>query len=227
MKQKQWKESPWISSLKLVKSLPFEDGIFNAVYRAVLLRNVEFCKVITIEDRSSCIRTTNKFIHQAIFVAFGINNEEISVKELIKNIKNDYDLEKEYYFFYIVYQELVRRNNPSSYQILKELRGCDFQEPFKSLFKSFDSKLAWDFLLFDLAHQELNEDVFKEMWFRYKNSLLDCPPNKYSEFVFRQYLKKGVEGKTLTKNKKKQALYSLIIERAEKRYLHKEIFLPV
>jgi len=227
MKQKQWKESPWISSLKLVKSLPFEDGIFNAVYRAVLLRNVEFCKVITIEDRASCIRMTNKFIHQAIFVAFGINNEEISVKELIKNIKNDYDLEKEYYFFYIIYQELVRRNNPSSYQILIELRGCDFQEPFKSLFKSFDSKLAWDFLLFDLAHQELNEDIFKKMWFRYKDSLLDCPPNKYSEFVFRQYLKKGVEGKTLTKNKKKQALYSLIIERAEKRYLHKEIFLPV
>ena len=227
MKQKQWKESPWISSLKLVKSLPFEDGIFNAVYRAVLLRNVEFCKVITIEDRASCIRMTNKFIHQAIFIAFGINNEEISVKELIKNIKNDYDLEKEYYFFYIVYQELIRRNNPCFYPLLKELRGCEFQEPFKSLFKSFDSKLAWDFLLFDLAHQELNEDIFKEMWFRYKDSLLDCPPNKYSEFVFRQYLKKGVEGKTLTKNKKKQALYSLIIERAEKRYLHKEIFLPV
>ncbi|MDB2485146.1 hypothetical protein N9W98_00645 [bacterium] len=227
MKQKQWQESPWISNLKLVKNLPFEDGIFNAVYRSVLLRNVEFCKVITIEDRASCIRMTNKFIHQALFIAFGINNEEISIKELIKNIKNDYDLEKEYYFFYIVYQELVRRNNPSSYQILKELRGCDFQEPFKSLFKSFDSKLAWDFLLFDLAHQELNEDIFKEMWFRYKDSLLDCPPNKYSEFVFRQYLKKGVEGKTLTKNKKKQALYSLIIERAEKRYLHKEIFLPV
>jgi hypothetical protein len=227
MKQKDWKESPWISSLKLAKSLPFEDGIFNAVYRAVLLRNVEFCKVITIKDRASCIRMTNKFIHQAIMIAFGINNKEISIKELIKNIKSDYDQEKEYYFFYIVYQELVRRNNPSSYQILIELRGCDFQEPFKSLFKSFDSKLAWDFLLFDLAHQELNEDIFKEMWFRYKDSLLDCPPNKYSEFVFRQYLKKGVEGKTLTKNKKKQALYSLIIERAEKRYLHKEIFLPV
>jgi hypothetical protein len=227
MKQKQWKESPWVSSLKLVKSMPFEDGIFNAVYRAVLLRNVEFCKVITIEDKASCVRMTNKFIHQAIFIAFGINNEEISVKELIKNIKNDYDLEKEYYFFYIVYQELIRRNNPSSYQILKELRICDFQEPFKSLFESFDSKLAWDFLLFDLAHQELNEDMFKEMWFRYKDSLLNCPPNKYSEFVFRQYLKKGGKGENLTKNNKKQALYSLIIERAEKRYLHKEIFLPV
>ena len=227
MKQKQWKESPWISSLKLVKSLPFEDGIFNAVYRAVLLRNVEFCKVITIEDRASCIRMTNKFIHQAIMIAFGINNKEISIKELIKNIKNEYDLEKEYYFFYIVYQELIRRNNSSSNQLLNDLRGYEFQEPFKSLFKSFDSKLAWDFLLFDLAHQELNEDMFKEMWFRYKDSLLDCPPNKYSEFVFRQYLKKGGKGKTLTKNKKKQALYSLIIERAEKRYLHKEIFLRV
>ena len=227
MKQKRWKESPWISGLKLVKSLPFEDGVFNSIYRTVLLRNVEFCKVITIEDRASCIRMTNKFIHQAIFIAFGINNEEISVKELIKNIKNDYGIEKEYYFFYIVYQELLRRNNPSSYQLLMELRGCEFQEPFQSLFQSFDSKLAWDFLLFDLSHQDLNEDMFKEMWLRYKDSLLDCPPNKYSEFVFSQYLKGAEKGRNLTKNNKQQALYSLIIERAEKRYLHKEIFIPV
>ena len=227
MKPKQWKQSPWISSLKLAKSLPFEDGIFNAVYRAVLLRNVEFCKVITIEDRVSCIRMTNKFIHQAIMIAFGINNKEISIKELIKNIKNDYDLEKEYYFFYIVYQELIRRNNPCFYPLLKELRGCEFQEPFKSLFKSFDSKLAWDFLLFDLAHQELSEDMFKEMWFRYKDSLLNCSSKKYSEFVFSQYLKEANNGSDLTNNNKKQGVYSLILERAEKRYLHKEIFLPV
>ncbi len=227
MKQKQWQESPWISSLKLVKSLPFEDGIFNAIYRAVLLRNVEFCKVITIEDRATCIRMTNKFIHQAIFIAYGINNEEISINELIKNIKNDYDLEKEYYFFYIVYQELVRRNNSSSYLILKELKECGFQEPFKSLFKSFEAKLAWDFLLFDLAHQELNEDMFNEMWVRYKDSLLNCPPNKYSEFVFKQYLKDAKELRDLTKINNKNSLYSLIIERAEKRYIHKEIFLPV
>ena len=227
MKQKQWKESPWISSLKLVKSLPFEDGIFNAVYRAVLLRNVEFCKVITIKDRASCIRMTNKFIHQAIMIAFGINNKEISIKELIKNIKSDYNQEKEYYFFYIVYQELLRRNNPNSYQILKELRGYDFQEPFKSLFKSFDSKLAWDFLLFDLAHQELSEDMFKEMWFRYKDSLLNCSSKKYSEFVFSQYLKEANNGSDLTNNNKKQGVYSLILERAEKRYLHKDVFLPV
>lgn len=227
MKQKQWQESPWISSLKLVKSLPFEDGIFNAIYRAVLLRNVEFCKVITIEDRATCIRMTNKFIHQAIFIAYGINNEEISINELIKNIKNDYDLEKEYYFFYIVYQELVRRNNSSSYLILKELKECGFQEPFKSLFKSFEAKLAWDFLLFDLAHQELNEDMFNEMWVRYKDSLLNCPPNKYSDFVFKQYLKDAKELRDLTKINNKNSLYSLIIERAEKRYIHKEIFLPV
>ena len=169
MIQKKWKESPWLGSLMLVKRLPFEDGIFNSIYRAVLLRNVEFCKVITNEDRASCIRMTNKFIHQAIFVAFGVNNEEISIKELVKNIKNDYEPEKEFYFFYIVYNELIRRNNPNSYQLLKELRGCKFQEPFKSLFRSFEAKLAWDFLLFDLAHQELNENMFIEMWFRYKD----------------------------------------------------------
>ena len=129
MKQKNWKESPWISSLKLEKKLPFEDGVFNSIYRAVLLRNVEFCKVITIEDRVSCVRMTNKFIHQAIFVAFGINNEEISIKELINNIKNDNDLEKEYYFFYIVYQELFRRNNPISNTLLKLLRVYKFKDP--------------------------------------------------------------------------------------------------
>ena len=227
MKQKQWKESPWISSLKLKKNLPFEDGVFNSIYRAVLLRNVEFCKVITIEDRASCVRMTNKFIHQAIFIAFGINNKEISIKELIENIKKDYDLEKEYYFFYIVYQELIRRNNPSSNQLLKELRGYEFKDPFKSLFKSFDSKLAWDFLLFDLAHQELNENMFIEMWFRYSGVLLDCNSNKFSEFVFGQYLRGAEKVMDLAKNSKKQDIYSLILERAEKRYLYKEVFIPV
>ena len=227
MKQKQWKESPWISSLKLKKNLPFEDGVFNSIYRAVLLRNVEFCKVITIEDRASCVRMTNKFIHQAIFIAFGINNKELSIKELIENIKKDYDLEKEYYFFYIVYQELIRRNNPSSNQLLKELRGYEFKDPFKSLFKSFDSKLAWDFLLFDLAHQELNENMFIEMWFRYSGVLLDCNSNKFSEFVFGQYLRGAEKVMDLAKNSKKQDIYSLILERAEKRYLYKEVFIPV
>ena len=227
MKQKQWKESPWISSLKLKKNLPFEDGVFNSIYRAVLLKNVEFCKVITIEDRASCVRMTNKFIHQAIFIAFGINNKELSIKELIENIKKDYDLEKEYYFFYIVYQELIRRNNPSSNQLLKELRGYEFKDPFKSLFKSFDSKLAWDFLLFDLAHQELNENMFIEMWFRYSGVLLDCNSNKFSEFVFGQYLRGAEKVMDLAKNSKKQDIYSLILERAEKRYLYKEVFIPV
>lgn len=224
MEQKDWKESAWISSLKLKKTLPFEDGFFNSIYRDVLLRNVEFCKVITIEDRASCIRMTNRFIPQAIFVAFGIDNREVSVKDLINNIKNDYDLEKEYYFLYIVYQELIRRNNPGSKNLLKELRVCKFKEPFKSLFKNFDSKLAWDFLLFDLARQGLNEDVFKEMWFRYKNSLLDCQLNKYLEFVFKQYLKEAEQKKDFTKSKEKQGVYSLILERAERRYLNKEIF---
>jgi hypothetical protein len=227
MKQKDWKESPWIRSLKLEKKPPFEDGVFNSIYRAVLLRNIEFCKVVTIDDRASCVRMTNKFIHQAIFIAFGINNKEISIKELIKNIKNDYDLEKEYYFFYIVYQELIRRNNLGYNHLLKELRSYEFKEPFKTIFKSLDRKLAWDFLLFDLAHQGLNEDMFKEMWFRYKGSLLDCQPNEYSKFIFKHYLKEGDKKTVFTKNNKNQNVYSLILERAEKRYLDKEIFKAV
>ena len=224
MTQKDWQESPWLSSLKLKKNLPFEDGIFNTVYRAVLLKNVEFCKVITIEDRASCVRMTNKFIHQAIFTAFGVDNDEFSIKDVLKNIRKDYDQEKSYYFFYILYQELVRRNNPLSNTLLKELRGFEFKESFKTIFKSFDRKLAWDFLLFDLAHQDLKEDMFKEMWFRYKGSLIDCRANKYSEFVYKQYLKGENNTIDLTKNDSKKNVYSLILERAEERYKYKEIF---
>ena len=224
MTQKDWKESPWLSSLKLKKNLPFEDGVFNTVYRAVLLKNVEFCKVITIEDRATCVRMTNKFIHQAIFTAFGVDNDEFSIKDVLKNIRKDYDQEKSYYFFYILYQELVRRNNPLSNTLLKELRGYEFKESFKTIFKSFDRKLAWDFLLFDLAHQGLKEDMFKEMWFRYKGPLIDCRANKYSEFVYKQYLKGENNTIDLTKNDSKKNVYSLILERAEKRYKYKEIF---
>ena len=79
-------------------------------------------------------------------------------------------------------------------------------------------------MLFDLAHQGLNEDVFKEMWFRYKGSLLDCKANKYLEFIFKQYLKEAEPKRDFKKNKKKQGVYSFILERAEKRYLNKEIF---
>ena len=224
MTHKKWKESPWIGSLKLLKRLPFEDGVFNSIYRAVLLRNVEFCKVITNEDRASCIRMTNKFIYQAIFVAFGVNNEEISIKELVKNIKNDYDLEKEFYFFYIVYNELIRRNNTISYQLLKELRACKFQEPFKSLFRSFEAKLAWDFLLFDLAHQKLNENMFAILWFRYRKSLLKCRAKEYREFVYKEYLK-DIKNKTeFTRRKPEKDVYTSIIQRAERRYSDTEIF---
>jgi hypothetical protein len=65
------------------------------------------------------------------------------------------------------------------------------------------------------------------MWFRYKGSLLNCPSNKYSDFIFRQYLKNTNNRVDLTKNKEKQTFYSLILERAEKRYLNEEIFKAV
>ena len=181
MKQKDWEESLWIKNLNLVTTLPFEDGVFSDVYRSVLLRNVEFCEVVTVEDRVSCIRMTNKFIRQAIFTAFGIHNKEVSIIAVLKNILNDYDKEKSYYFFYIVYQELLRRNNPLAGVVLSELRIYEFISPFKN----FDSKLAWDFLLLDLAHQGLNEDMFNEMWFRYKETLFQCESNVFSGFVYK------------------------------------------
>ena len=71
---KEWKESTWLKDLKIKAALPFEDTAFTTYYRAVLLRNVQFCEVVTIEDRVACVRMTNKFIYQAIETAFGIHN---------------------------------------------------------------------------------------------------------------------------------------------------------
>ena len=109
MIQKKCKESPWLGSLKLVKRLPFEDTAFTTYYRAIFLRNVQFCEVVTIEDRVACVRMTNKFIYQAIETAFGIHNGEIDVNDVLKNISVEFDEEKAFYFFYIVYKELFRR----------------------------------------------------------------------------------------------------------------------
>ena len=224
MKQKDWEESLWIKNLKLVTNLPFEDGVFSDVYRSVLLRNVEFCEVVTVEDRVSCVRMTNKFIHQAIFTAFGIHNKEVSIIDVLKNIVNDYDKEKSYYFFYIVYQELLRRNNPLAGVVLSELRLYEFISPFKNVFKNFDSKLAWDFLLLDLAHQGLNEDMFNEMWFRYEGTLLQCESNVFSGFVYKHYLKELKDPINLIKYNPPKKIYSFILKRAEERYKNKELF---
>ena len=220
MKQKDWEESFWIKNLKLVTTLPFEDGVFGDVYRSVLLRNVEFCEVVTVEDRVSCVRMTNKFIHQAIFTAFGVHNKEVSIIAVLKNILNDYDKEKSYYFFYIVYQELLRRNNPLAGVVLSELRIYEFI----STFKNFDSKLAWDFLLLDLAHQGLNEDMFNEMWFRYKETLFQCESNVFSGFVYKHYLKEFKDPINLIKYNPPKKIYSFILKRAEERYKNKELF---
>jgi hypothetical protein len=224
MKQKDWEESLWIKNLNLVTTLPFEDWVFSDVYRSVLLRNVEFCEVVTVEDRVSCIRMTNKFIRQAIFTAFGIHNKEVSIIDVLKNILNDYDKEKSYYFFYIVYQELLRRNNPLASVVLSELRIYEFIDPFKIVFKNFDSKLAWDFLLLDLAHQGLNEDMFNEMWFRYEGTLLQCESNVFSGFVYKHYLKELKDPINLIKYNPKKKIYSFILKRAEERYKNKELF---
>ena len=224
MKQKDWEESLWIKNLKLVTTLPFEDGVFGDVYRSVLLRNVEFCEVVTVEDRVSCVRMTNKFIHQAIFTAFGVHNKEVSIIAVLKNILNDYDKEKSYYFFYIVYQELLRRNNPLAGVVLSELRIYEFISPFKNVFKNFDSKLAWDFLLLDLAHQGLNEDMFNEMWFRYKETLFQCESNVFSGFVYKHYLKEFKDPINLIKYNPPKKIYSFILKRAEERYKNKELF---
>lgn len=225
MKQStKWEESTWLKDLKIKAALPFEDTAFTIYYRAVLLRNVQFCEVVTIEDRVACVRMTNKFIYQAIETAFGIHNGEVDVNDVLKNISVEYDEEKAFYFFYIVYKELFRRNNPKSHKVLNKVRLYEFKEPFKSIFKDFDCKLAWDFILLDLVTQDLTKNMFAILWFRYRKSLLKCRAKEYREFVYKEYLK-DIKNKTeFTRRKPEKDVYTSIIQRAERRYSDTEIF---
>ena len=184
---KEWKESTWLKNVEIKTALPFEHSVFTTYYRAVLLRNVQFCKVVTVEDRVACVRMTNKFIYQAIIIAYGIHNEEVEVNDVLKNIVVEYDEEKAFYFFYIVYKELSRRNNPKHLNVLNKVRLYEFKEPFKSIFKDFDCKLAWDFILLDLVTQGLTKNMFAILWFRYRKTLLKCRAKEYREFIYKEY----------------------------------------
>ncbi len=225
MKQStKWEESTWLKDLKINAALPFEDTIFTTYYRFVLLRNVQFCEVVTIEDRVACVRMTNKFIYQAIETAFGIHNGEVDVNDVLKNISVEYDEEKAFYFFNIIYKELFRRNNPKSHRVLNKLKLYEFKEPFKSIFKDFDCKLAWDFILLDLVTQDLTKNMFAILWFRYRKSLLKCRAKEYREFVYKEYLK-DIKNKTeFTSRKPEKDVYTSMIQRAERRYSDTEIF---
>ena len=167
---------------------------------------------------------TNKFIYQAIETAFGIHNGEVDVNYVLKNISVEYDEEKAFYFFYIVYKELFRRNNPKSHKVLNKVRLYEFKEPFKSIFKDFDCKLAWDFILLDLVTQHLTKNMFAILWFRYRKSLLKCRAKEYREFVYKEYLK-DIKNKTeFTRRKPEKDVYTSMIQRAERRYSDTEIF---
>ena len=221
---KEWKESTWLKNVEIKTALPFEHSVFTTYYRAVLLRNVQFCKVVTVEDRVACVRMTNKFIYQAIIIAYGIHNEEVEVNDVLKNIVVEYDEEKAFYFFYIVYKELSRRNNPKHLNVLNKVRLYEFKEPFKSIFKDFDCKLAWDFILLDLVTQGLTKNMFAILWFRYRKTLLKCRAKEYREFIYKEYLKEVKNKTEFTRRKPEKDVYTSMIQRAEKRHYDKEIF---
>ena len=128
MKQENWVESQWLKSVELKKKLPFEDTAFIELYRSILLRNVEFCKVVTLEYKQSFVRMTNKFIHQAVSSAFGVQNKEINIHVLSKKIAENYSEEKSYYFFHIIFKELYSRKNSDYIVVLYSLRKYNFPE---------------------------------------------------------------------------------------------------
>ena len=107
---------------------------------------------------------------------------------------------------------------------MNKVRLYEFKEPFKSIFKDFDCKLAWDFILLDLVTQDLTKNMFAILWFRYRKSLLKCRAKEYREFVYKEYLK-DIKNKTeFTRRKPEKDVYTSMIQRAERRYSDTEIF---
>ena len=224
MKEEEWKETNWLDNIKPVKNLPFEDGVFNAYYRSILLRNVEFCKVVTDEDRVTCVNMTNKFIQKALNTAFYIHTNQVDVQDVLTNVDVEYDQEKSYYFLYIIYRELYRRDNPIASTVLTKVRLYEFIEPYKSIFYDFDCKMAWDFLLSYFSQEKFTKNQFGIMWFRYRKILVKCTAKEYEAFVYNLYLK-DVKNKTgFTRSRPEKDSYTTIHQRAERKYHNPEIF---
>ncbi len=203
----------------------FEDGIFISFYRLILLRNVDFCEVITDKDRIMCISMTNKFVQRAINDAYAVHLSFIDSKELIVESNQLYDTEKKYYYLYIIYRELLRRKNKYAVDFLKAVKASSFKDSSVDIFISFNHKIAWDFLLTFLAQKELNQKVFSLMWHRYRQQLLNANSQKYSEFIYDKYLKEIADqtnlGQITSINNNE---YITILEIAEKSYFDYEIF---
>jgi hypothetical protein len=224
MKEEEWKETNWLDNIKPVKNLPFEDGVFNAYYRAILLRNVEFCKVVTDEDRVTCVNMTNKFIQKALNTAFYIHTNQVDVQDVLTNVDVEYDQEKLFYFLYIVYKELFRRDNPIASTVLTKVRLNEIEEPSKEVFYDFDCKNAWDYLLSNFHLEEFNKNMFSVMWFKYRKRLIKCKANKYEAFVYNLYLKDVKNKSDFTRRRPEKDEYTTRLQRAERGYIDKNIF---
>ena len=208
----------------LKNKLPFEDGVFIAYYRNILLRNVAFCEINNAEDLVKCTQLTNKFILNALNAAFGIHTGQIRTDDVLKNIDLEEDEEKAFNFLYIVYRELFRKSNPISNTLLTKVRLYEFKEPEKTVFFDFDCKLAWDYLLSYFAQKKFTTNLFAIMWFRYKKSLIKSKAIEYEDFVYNLYLRDLNNNIVLTRKKPGKDVYSAILKRAEKGYFNKEIF---
>ena len=208
----------------LENKLPFEDGVFIAYYRNILLRNVAFCEINNAEDLVKCNQLTNKFILNALNAAFGIHTCQIRTDDVLKNIDLEKDEGKAFNFLYIVYRELFRKSNPISNTLLTKVRLYEFKEPEKTVFFDFDCKLAWDYLLSYFAQEKFTTNLFAIMWFRYKKSLIKCKAIEYEDFVYNLYLRDLNNKIVLTRKKPEKDVYSAILKRAEKGYFKKEIF---
>jgi len=208
----------------LEKKLPFEDGVFIAYYRNILLRNVAFCEINNDEDLVKCTLLTNKFILNALNAAFGIHTGQIRTDDVLKNIDLEKDEEKAFNFLYIVYRELFRKSNPISNTLLIKVRLYEFKDPEKTVFFDFDCKLAWDYLLSYFAQEKFTTNLFAIMWIRYRKSLIKCKANEYEDFVYNLYLRDFENKIILTRKNPEKDVYSAILKRAEKSYFKKEIF---
>lgn len=208
----------------VLSKLPFEDGIFISLYSNILLRPIPFCNADNHKNKKKYTPNAFKFSQLAIQSAYAIYLDELIPSQIVKEVHQNYNNEKSAYYFYIIYLELSRRNNPIASQFLKLVKASHYPSLFDKIFKTFEHKLAWDYVLIFLVNEECSIELFMFLWNRYRDTLLICKKKSYNNFISKQYFDKGEKNLEFTDLINTDSHLEFIVNRAEKTYFDIKLF---
>jgi hypothetical protein len=208
----------------VLSKLPFEDGIFISLYSIIILRPILFCDAYNQKNKKKYTANKFKFSQSAIQSAYAIYLDELTPSQIVQEVHQNYNNEKSGYYFYIIYLELSRRKNRIASQFLKLVKASRYPSLFNKIFKTFEHKLAWDYVLIFLVNEEFSIELFTFLWNRYRDTLLICKKKSYNNFISKQYFDNGKKKLEFTDLINTDSHLEFIVNRAEKTYFDINLF---